>query len=175
MSAKEAVTLDRKASPPDSPSPDADKVVISTRFGDMEFDRSQAIHMPRGLLGFPGKDCFALANLPQPNMEKFSLLQCLDDPQLSFLIVPFDMGSDIIEPADIERGREDLGIRTEDLAVVLIVTIREIANKPQISVNLRAPIFFDALNRKGVQYILANSKYPIQHVIPTEQVGGEPA
>lgn len=168
MSAKEAVELAHGPTAPDGLAPDANKVVMSTRFGDMEFDRSQAIHMPRGLLGFPGKDCFALAKLPHPNMEQFSLLQCLDDPQLSFLIIPFDTESDVIEPADIERGREDLGIRSEDLAIVLIVTIREVANKPQISVNLRAPIFFDAQNRKGIQYILANSKYPIQHVISAD-------
>ena len=161
MTANEAVMLDGSVARVGDPG----KIVIATRFGEMEFDPSQAIHLPRGVLGFPGKQTFALAQLPQPGMSHFSLLQCLDDPELSFLVLPFDIESGAIDRADLERARDELGIAADDLAVVLIVAIREVADRPEISVNLRAPILLDAQKRTGAQSVLTNSKYPVRHLI----------
>lgn len=143
----------------------SEKVVLATRFGDMEFDRAQAVHMPRGLPGFAGKRLFGLANLPQPHMQQFNLMQCLDDADLSFLILPLDPGIGIIDPADLESAAAGLNIAEDDLAVVLIVAIRDVGGRPEVSVNLRAPILLDTRHRIGAQYVLTNSNYPVRHVI----------
>lgn len=143
----------------------SDKVILTTRFGDMEFDRSQAIHMPRGLPGFAEKRLFGLANLPQPHTQQFNLMQCLDDAELSFLILPLDPAGGIVDPADLRNAANVINIAEEDLAVVVIVAIRDVGGQPEVSVNLRAPILLDTRNRVGAQHVLTNSNYPVRHII----------
>lgn len=143
----------------------SDTVVLTTRFGDMEFDRTQAIHMPRGLPGFAEKRLFGLANLPQPHLQQFNLMQCLDDAELSFIILPLDPAVGIVDPADLKAAAAAINIAEEDLAVVVIVAIRDVGGRPEVSVNLRAPILLDTRNRVGAQHVLTNSNYPVRHII----------
>ena len=163
MMANKAAVAEGEGPEAADPQSGTGKIVIATRFGEIEFDKAQAIFMPRGLPGFPGARSFALTQLPHPGMQQFSLLQCLEDADLSFMILPLDVDSGIIDREDLEQAREALGIAAADMAVVLIVTIREQHGKPQISVNLRAPIFLDAQNRTGAQHVLGNSKYSVRH------------
>ena len=175
MTANKAATLERTDADAADEATGPGKIVIATRFGEIEFDQAQAIFMPRGVPGFPGKRSFALTKLPHKSMQEFSLLQCLEDADLSFLILPLDIDSGIIDRADLDQAREALEIAPENMAVVLIVTIRDHGGSPQISVNLRAPIFFDAQNRTGAQHILTNSKYSVRHVLSADPAGGETA
>ncbi|MPY72338.1 MAG: hypothetical protein GEU92_19965 [Alphaproteobacteria bacterium] len=46
-----------------------------------------------------------------------------------------------------------------------MVATRRIANKTQVSVNLRAPIIIDSASHTGWQHVLSNSRYPVRHVI----------
>ena len=52
---------------------DADTAVIETRFGEIEFRLENAIHMPRGMLGYADYHAFGLANMPDPKLEQFKL------------------------------------------------------------------------------------------------------
>lgn len=172
MTANKAATLERTGTGAADEAAGSGKIVIATRFGDIEFDQAQAIFMPRGVPGFPGKRSFALTKLPHAGMQEFSLLQCLEDAELSFLVLPLDIDSGIIDRADLDQTREALEIAAEDMAVVLIVTIRDHNGQPQISVNLRAPIFFDAQNRTGAQHVLTNSKYSVRHILSADAADG---
>lgn len=154
---------------PSAPAPevelDDDRVVIETRFGVMRFEREQAVEMPRGIMGFSDKKSFGLALLPDPRMGSFMLLQCLTDPNLSFLLMPLAPDDTMIDRADIENVREALSIAPEDLAVSIVVTIRNVDGAAQVSLNLRAPIFIDISNRSAWQHVLSNGGYPIRYVL----------
>ncbi len=45
------------------------------------------------------------------------------------------------------------------------VSIRNVGGKTRTSVNLRAPVFLDALNRTGWQYVMSNGAYQVRHVL----------
>ena len=66
----------------------AESIVIDTRFGHLEFDPTQAISMPRGMMGFPESKIFALTGVPDPKAQNFLLPQSLTDHGLSFLALP---------------------------------------------------------------------------------------
>lgn len=142
----------------------AEPIVVDTRFGRLEFDTSQAIDMPRGMMGFPENKVFALTSVPDPRVENFLLLQSLTDSGLSFLTLPLSLENGIIAFRDIEAARQDLGIASENFAAIVIVSVRNIGGNAQTSVNLRAPVFLDAAARTGWQYVLPNGAYNVRHV-----------
>ncbi len=143
----------------------AEPIIVDTRFGRLEFDSSQAISMPRGMMGFPENKVFALTSLPDPRVQNFLLLQSLTDSGLSFLTLPLSLESGILEFRDIEAARLDLGIASENFAAIVIVSIRNVGGNAQTSVNLRAPVFLDARHRTGCQYVLPNGGYDVRHVL----------
>lgn len=140
-------------------------VVIETRFGEMSFDRDNAIHLPRGLFGYADYHEFGIASLPDPKLEQFKLMQSLTEPTLSFIVAPLNTESGIIDAADIDDASERLSIARADTAVLLIVATRKIGVESQISVNLRAPIIIDTKSQNGWQYVLNNSRYPVRHLL----------
>lgn len=144
------------------------KVTLDTRFGVIEFDRADAIRMPRGLLGYTEFREYGLSDLPNPGVSQFKLLQSLVEPTLSFVVAPFNIECGAIEEDDLDGACRSLSITAENLAIVLIVATRKIGPETQVSVNLRAPIFIDTLSQTGWQFVLPKDRYPIRHVIMPE-------
>lgn len=144
------------------------KVTLDTRFGVIEFDRADAIRMPRGLLGYTEFREYGLSDLPNPGVSQFKLLQSLVEPTLSFVVAPFNIECGAIEEDDLDGACRSLSITAENLAIVLIVATRKIGPETQVSVNLRAPIFIDTLSQTGWQFVLPKDRYPIRHVIMSE-------
>lgn len=140
-------------------------VVIETRFGEMSFDRDDALYLPRGLFGYADYHDFGLANLSDPRLEQFKLMQSLTEPTLSFIVAPLNAESDTIDAADIDAASDALSIARADTAVLLIVATRKIGMEVQVSANLRAPIIVDTKSQTGWQYVLNNSRYPVRHVL----------
>jgi hypothetical protein len=90
----------------DSSDADAERqrLVLDTRFGGVTFDRTQALHLPRGLLGFPQTHDYGLARLPGDEVGAYLLLQGLEEPTLSFIGLPIDMAKGPIGRSDIEEA-----------------------------------------------------------------------
>lgn len=160
MTSIQALGLPEEMAPPAGTVPDL--AVVKTRFGEVAIDRGLAIEMPRGLLGFADHRSFGLATLPDPRFVQFKLLVNLADPAISFLVLPIDLDAGIIELADIEAACQGLAIAREDIAALVIVTIRRIAAEARVSVNLRAPIFIDTRERRGWQFVLSSGRYPVR-------------
>ena len=143
----------------------AEPIIIDTRFGRLEFEPAQAMAMPRGMMGFTENKDYALTNVPDPKVRNFMLFQSLTDPGLSFLTLPLSLESGIIDFAELEAARLDLGVASDDFAAIVIVSIRNVGGTAQTSVNLRAPVFLDARARTGWQYVLSNGAYNVRHVL----------
>jgi flagellar assembly factor FliW len=131
----------------------------------MTFDRAASVYMPRGLLGYAEFHDFALANLPDPKLTQFKLLQSLTEPSLSFVVAPINLENEMIDFADIDAACRALSVAPADAAVLLVVATRRIGDATQISVNLRAPVIVDTRNQTAWQHILSNHRYPVRHVV----------
>lgn len=137
-------------------------VAIETRFGTFEFPPEKTLYMHRGPHGFTDHHVFGLANLPAPAPESFKLLQSLDDPALSFIVVPLDPASGAVAAEDLAESADALGIAAAEAVFLLMVTLRPAESGTTATVNLRAPIIVDLAARRASQVVLANSAYPIQ-------------
>lgn len=136
---------------------------LETRFGRIRVARDRAVVFSSGLLGMPDRLHFCLTNFPSPKMARFTLLQSLDDPSLSFITLPIDLQNPIVATADIEQAARDLDIPVTELACLLVVTVSREAGATQITVNARAPLFIHVTKRIAGQYVFANNRYDIRH------------
>ncbi len=141
------------------------KIKVQSRFGEIEVDLATTIVFKHGLLGIPEAVNFVLTALPNVGTDQFKLLQSLDDMSLSFIVVPADYENQIIETKDLKDACEILSINTDNLLVLFVVTVIETGKERRVSVNAKAPVLVDAVNRKAAQYVLQSDKYEIQHMI----------
>jgi flagellar assembly factor FliW len=140
-----------------------ESVTVDTQFGPMTFRKDTILTFPNGLLGFGGVGDFALANLPDPALGNFKLMQALDGSGLGFLVLPLDALPDHIHEDDLNAAFEALSIKKDDGLVLLIVTVRKTEEATKLTVNLRAPVVIDAATRRAYQHVSQNGAYPIQY------------
>ena len=160
--------------PPSGPGPaasDDQSRVIETRFGPIEFAANQAINMPRGILGFAEHKEFGITYLPNKFIDQLMLLQSFTDSDTSFLVLPLELHSGLIEEEDLVGACNTMNVDAENAAIVVIVTIRDVGGQPHITTNLRAPIILDSDTRNGWQYVLPNGKYSVRHNLSTPTDG----
>ncbi|PKR58671.1 flagellar assembly protein FliW [Thalassospira lohafexi] len=143
-------------------------VRLKTLFGDREFEWDKAIYFPTGLKGFPDHNVFALASFPSDGTTSFLLMQCLTEPELAFIVAPYNMESDTISPEHLAQAFTIHGIKKNDGAVLLIVTLHkpEDGSDVSMSVNLRAPIIIDTERQSAYQHHLPEAgRYDFHHII----------
>ena len=138
---------------------------FKTRFGEVSYDETKILSFPNGILGMPNQNRFFVSQFPSSKMDKFQVLQSLDDSEVSFALIPLASVGKLIEEADLAEIQKVLEIKTEDMLVMLIVSIQKTPSGSRLSVNVRAPLFLDTNAKTGYQIVLANSKYPVQHFL----------
>lgn len=138
---------------------------IDTRYGSITVNHAQAITFPQGPLGMPDLQMFYLTHFPNPKMERFKLLQSLEDAEVSFITLPLEVENPLIAMADIDIACADLGFDKAALGLLLIVTVHRLPSGVKLSANVRAPLFLDSEKRMGAQYVFRNDAYKIQHYI----------
>ena len=134
-------------------------IVPSSRFGDLEVPKDTIIDFPAGLIGFPHARRFVMIDHKPP----FSWLQSVDDPHLAFVVIDgFEFGQqfDLKPPF----GDRDCDFKEDDeYAILLIVTVRP--DPKQTTANLKAPLFVNIRNRRGVQVIFDDPRYSTRHLL----------
>jgi flagellar assembly factor FliW len=138
---------------------------LESRFGTIKVNADNSVYFPRGILGFPENMDFYIADFPNSKMERFKVLRCVNEPELSFVVLPIAVDNKFIDNADIEEACEILEVSTESLAMLLIVSVHRKTSAVSLSVNVRAPIFIDTEKKVAAQFVLPNSKYQIRHFI----------
>jgi len=142
-----------------------DTPLIETRFGRIALQKHNAFSFKRGLLGMPEKQDFFLTDFPNEKLRKFKLLQSLSDFSLSFITLPLLVQNAIIAPEDLQLASSELGIRPEDLVILLMVSVHRTVHKVSISVNAKAPLLIDARQKLAAQYVFRNDRYSVQHFL----------
>ena len=119
----------------------------SSRFGELQVPAASVITVPSGLIGFPKHTLFVMLEHKWP----FSWLHSTEDPNLAFVVVDgSEFGPNF--RLDPPLGDKDSDIQSDDeYAILVIVTVRP--NAQDTTANLKAPVFVNLRNRRGVQVI----------------------
>ena len=141
---------------------------IVTRFGELAIDENKIITFSDGLYGFEQHRHYIMTRVPGW-AEVFKLLQAIDDPQLSLIVLPMEGGAGPIDRADFSHACGMLGFDQEATAVLGIVTMRAGGQNQGFTVNLKAPLLIDTDRRIGRQYVFADDKYHLRHPMPVDQ------
>lgn len=141
--------------------------IESTRFGELTVPADSVIEIPSGLIGFGKRQSFVMLDHKPP----FSWLQSVEEPGLAFVIVD---GAEFGEEYRIEPpyGDKDIDLQKEDdFAILVIITVRP--DPKDTTANLKAPVFVNLKNRKGVQIIFDNPNYSTRFPLWAQEEGGD--
>lgn len=125
----------------------------SSRFGEMTVPAASVIEVPAGIIGFPHVSRYVMLEHKYP----VSWLHAVDDPNLAFVVIDgFEIGQQLeFKPPFTDK---DCDFREDDeYAILIVVTVRP---DPRLTTaNLKAPIFVNMRNRRGVQVIFDDPRY----------------
>ncbi|EOS73819.1 hypothetical protein C817_04938 [Dorea sp. 5-2] len=132
-------------------------------FGLISYEEKELIHIINGLIGFESYNKY----LPIPFQEEddsLISLQCLEDEDLSFILMnPFSICQDY-SPKLSDQELKELGAESaDDISYYVISVIRE--SVAQSTVNLKAPLAVNAINRQAKQVILEQAEYTFRHAL----------
>ena len=135
---------------------------IDTRFGEVEYDPSNVLHIPEGLIGLDQLKHF----LVMPNKKDGPLfwIQSVDDPAFAFVVTdPTQFFFDYLVVPDTKE-REKLGI--DENGACFILAIVSISPEKKISLNLSGPLLYAPETNRGLQVILEDARYSTQTPLP---------
>lgn len=128
--------------------------IQTTRFGLINVDDERIMSFPKGLLGFPDYQRYALIQTGEENY--FFWLQCVEAPNLAFVVTdPTIFFKDYEVPVREETEQE---LELKDVAHLQVFVI---CNKVDewLTGNLLGPIVVNASNRLACQVVLTEKKW----------------
>lgn len=125
--------------------------IKNNQFGEIEFDKNSIIKFENGLFGFEELKEFVLIN---PKEDLFQWLCSVDEPEIIFPLFQLNL---IDKDYPTEKDSEAYGV----------VTLNSEPTK--ISINLKAPVYLNAVKKAGKQVILDSTKYPVKHLLFVEE------
>ena len=132
-------------------------------FGQVSYDKNEAIHIINGLIGFEAYTEY----LPIPfheDSDSLISLQSLEDETLSFILMnPFGILADYSPSLSDEELKEPDAEASEDLSYYVVCVMRD--SVAESTVNLKAPLVVNARTRQARQIILDQSEYTFRHVL----------
>jgi flagellar assembly factor FliW len=131
--------------------------------GELEVAASSVIEIPSGIIGFPHSTKYVMLDHKYP----FSWLHSIEDPSLAFVVVDgFEFGKQF--EATPPLYEKDIDLRDDDeFAILIIVTVR--ADPRMTTANLKAPVFVNMRNRRGVQVIIDDARYSTRFPLWNEE------
>ncbi len=138
-------------------------------FGQIEYEKEEAISFPVGIPGFPDEKEFLL--LPFAGSESVMLcLQSTRTSELAFVVLdPFRFSS-TYAPVVLPSELQQLGVeKSEDLYYYVFCTVRNpVANS---TVNMRCPVAINPNTLVGRQIIMDTDEYDMRYPL-SEFSGG---
>lgn len=137
--------------------------IDSPKLGTVQIPEDQIITFDHGLLGFNDQHRYAL--LARPETMPLLLLQCVDRPDLSFLVAePFSL-VDHFKLGRLQSTLHELEARShEDLQVLVALTIPP-GRPGEATANLVSPILINHQSHLGKQVVMENHNFSHQHRI----------
>ena len=141
--------------------------IESARFGPMEVPEDRLIEFPKGILGFPNHQRYALI---QPSEESVLLwLQSCDAPELAFVVCDPQV---FVSDYRVHVKEDDL--KQIEMADSNDGQVFVICNKvgDYLTVNLQGPILVNCKNRQARQLVLSDRRFSTRHEVL--KLTGEP-
>lgn len=143
------------------------KKIVNPAIGEIEYAEDQIIRFEEGMLGLPSLKSYLL--MESPNIAPFLRLQCIDEPNISFLL---------IDPAHVDPGyhqyvssRQGVGeyYDAEDNQSALFAVVKISNDGEDITANLVAPVTVNLNQKIGFQLVLLESPYSVRHSLTAQQ------
>ncbi len=142
--------------------------IETTRFGRLDVDDERIMSFEHGLLGFPERQRFALIQTGEGNY--FFWLQCVEDPNLAFVVTDPTTFFKDYSVAIKDEVRGELGLEDSAYAQVFVICNRV---GEWLTGNLLGPLVVNAANRKAMQVVLTEKKWTTRQ--PLVRLPGEAA
>ena len=139
--------------------------VVTKVFGDIDISDDKVVTLDKGIIGFPDLKSFAIIYDESKVDSGVSWFQSLDEPAFAMPVVDPLVVIGRYDPAVAEKDIAALNITSEDDILVLVTMTIPKDRIEDMTVNLKAPIIINSVNRKGCQVILDDSSYEIKHRI----------
>lgn len=139
---------------------------VNTRiFGEIEIEEEKIITFEKGIIGFPEMKRFTLIHDEEEGANAgIRYLQSLDEPAFAMPVMdPLVVAPDYNPEVEDELLKPLGEINPDSLFVLVTVSVPKEIEK--ITVNLQAPLIFNADERKAVQIIVEGSEYKIKFPI----------
>ena len=139
------------------PQPGPSLTVDNTKIGPLEFAENQIITFGDGILGFSDYHRYIL--LARPETAPLALLQCVDQPELAFLVTD---PTSLVTQLNLGRLNSTLheldASSPDDLQVLVTLTIPP-GRPTEATANLVSPILINRRAQLGKQVVLENQNY----------------
>jgi flagellar assembly factor FliW len=132
----------------------AELEIETTRFGRLTVDATRIISFPRGLLGFPDYQRYALIQAGEENY--FFWLQCVEDPALAFVVTDPGIFFKTYEVPLKEEMLQELDLTDPSFAPTFVICHKV---GEWLTGNLLGPIVVNAANRTAQQIVLTEKKW----------------
>lgn len=136
-------------------------IINSTRFGELEIDKSVIFNFVSPIIGFNDLSKYALVDY-KPD-SPFKWLQSIEDAELAFPVTlcsffgidyQFDLSDEEADKLEIENP--------DDVFVCNIANIP--SSDPQgATINMLAPVIVNLANKKAMQTILKNTNFEVRY------------
>ncbi len=132
-------------------------------FGEVMYEENEVIYFINGLFGFENYKKYLPLSFNEENDSMLSL-QNLEDEALSFIVMnPFMLCQDY-SPKLSEQDLKELEANSiDDISFYVISVIRDPVEES--TVNLKAPLAVNAMNRKAKQVMLDQPEYTFRHTL----------
>jgi len=136
--------------------------IETARFGPIEVDGDALFEFPMGLLGFARQKRFVIVD--HRGDSPFKWLQSVDDGSLAFILTdPLFFKPDY--HVRVRKGELAVigPVEEDDLVVSVIMTVPQ--NPRDMTANLLAPLVFNMANRKGMQLVMTDRRFPVKYQV----------
>lgn len=152
-----------------APISDETPPTVTTVFGDIPYHPETIVHFPQGILGFPYNKQYILVDIKHPNAAHFILMQPLEVPAHSFLILPLKKESGLIPQEAVDAALAQYGMDAQDVEIFVIGTFQKEGESLKKTLNLNAPIFVNFKHKVGVQHVFTGKGYDMEHPLTTDE------
>ena len=148
--------------------PTAKTLKFTRYFDGQEIDlflrEDRLLSFPLGILAFRDCTVFGLCKPPTTDESPLLLLQCVNEPELGFVVAAPEALGLHLAASDREQALRETGMSKEDTQFLVILSTHKFDdNAYALTANMKAPLMIDSVTRVGRQHILTNPAYTTQH------------
>jgi len=135
------------------------RLIVSSRFGEIEYSMSDIINLVIPLYGFDRLKVFIL--LKNTKIFPLAWFQSVEKPEISFMMVDLKAYFSGYNPEVRKMDLRSLGAQcNDDIVIYGIVVVK--SPKEKSTVNLKAPVIINLQKRLAKQLILENSNFLVK-------------